>query len=101
MSGPCTSSMRAGAKASVATIPSTALLKQIKWVSPRVLLARVGLACTTFGVTYKRSAMVDIEVYSKPKQKTRQPAEEWLPSTPFLMGVSGPSMAGKGVLIQN
>ena len=45
--------------------------------------------------------MVDIEVYSKPKQKLRQPAAEWLPSTPFLMGASGPSMSGKGVLIQN
>ena len=45
--------------------------------------------------------MVDIEVYSKPKQKLRQPAADWLPSTPFLMGVSGPSMAGKGCLIQN
>ena len=45
--------------------------------------------------------MVDIEVYSKTKQKLRQPAAEWLPSTPFLMGVSGPSMSGKGVLVQN
>ena len=45
--------------------------------------------------------MVDIEVYSKPKQKLRQPAADWLPSTPFLMGASGPSMSGKGVLIQN
>ena len=45
--------------------------------------------------------MVDIEVYTKPKQKLRQPAAEWLPSTPFLMGASGPSMSGKGVLIQN
>ena len=45
--------------------------------------------------------MVEIEVYSKPRQKQRQPAAEWLPSTPFLMGVSGPSMSGKGVLLQN
>ena len=45
--------------------------------------------------------MVDIEVYSEPKQKLRQPAQDWLPSTPFLMGVSGPSMSGKGVLVQN
>ena len=45
--------------------------------------------------------MVDLEVYSKNKQKSRQPAADWLPSTPFLMGVSGPSMSGKGVLIQN
>ena len=47
--------------------------------------------------------MVDIGVYSKPKQKLRQPAAEWLPSTPFRMGVSGPRMCGKGggVLIQN
>ena len=45
--------------------------------------------------------MVDIEGYSKPKHKVRQPAAEWLPSTPFLMGASGPSMSGKGVLIQN
>ena len=45
--------------------------------------------------------MVDIEVYSKPKQKLRQPAADWRPSTPFLMGASGPSMSGKGVLIQN
>ena len=46
-------------------------------------------------------AMVDIEVYSKPMQKLREPAAEWLPSTPFLLGASGPSMSGKGVLIQN
>ena len=45
--------------------------------------------------------MVDIEVYTKKKDKVRQPAAEWLPSTPFLMGVSGPSMSGKGVLVQN
>ena len=45
--------------------------------------------------------MVDLEVYSKHTQKSRQPAADWLPSTPFLMGVSGPSMSGKGVLIQN
>ena len=44
---------------------------------------------------------VNIEVYSRNKQKTRQPAADWLPSTPFLMGASGPSMSGKGVLIQN
>ena len=44
--------------------------------------------------------MVDIEVYTN-NDKLRQPAAEWLPSTPFLMGVSGPSMSGKGVLIQN
>ena len=45
--------------------------------------------------------MVDLEVYSKNKQKSRQPDAAWLLSTPFLMGVSGPSMSGKGVLIQN
>ena len=45
--------------------------------------------------------MVDLEVYSKNKQKSRQPGADWLPPTPFLMGVSGPSMSGKGVLIQN
>ena len=45
--------------------------------------------------------MVELEAYSKKKQKARQPEAEWLPSTPFLMGVSGPSMSGKGVLIQN
>ena len=45
--------------------------------------------------------MVEIEVYSKKKDKLRQPASDWLPSTPFLMGVSGPSMSGKGILIQN
>ena len=45
--------------------------------------------------------MVEIEVYSKKKDKLRQPAADWLPSTPFLMGVSGPSMCGKGCLIQN
>ena len=45
--------------------------------------------------------MVDIEVYSKPKQKLRQPANGWLPSTPFLMGVSGPSVAGTGVMNHN
>ena len=44
--------------------------------------------------------MVELELYSKNKQKARQPAAEWLPSTPFLMGTSGPSMSGKGVLIQ-
>ena len=45
--------------------------------------------------------MVEIEVYSKKKDKLRQPAADWLPSTPFLMGVSGPSMSGKGVFVQN
>ena len=45
--------------------------------------------------------MVDIEVYTKKKDKLRQPATEWLPSTPFIMGVSGPSMSGKGVFVQN
>ena len=45
--------------------------------------------------------MVEIEVYSKKKDKLRQPAAEWLPSTPFLMSVSGPSMSGKGVYVQN
>ena len=41
--------------------------------------------------------MVDIEVYSKAKQKSRQPAAEWLPSTPFLMGVSGPSLKAQAL----
>ena len=45
--------------------------------------------------------MVELEVYSEQKQKARQPEADWLPSTPFLMGVSGPSMSGTGVLIQN
>ena len=45
--------------------------------------------------------MVEIEVYSKKKDKLRQPAADWLPSTPFLMSVSGPSMSGKGVYVQN
>ena len=45
--------------------------------------------------------MVEIEVYSKKKDKLRQPAADWLPSTPFLMSVSGPSMSGKGVFVQN
>ena len=45
--------------------------------------------------------MVEIEVYSKKKDKLRQADAQWLPSTPFLMGVSGPSMSGKGGLIQN
>ena len=45
--------------------------------------------------------MVEIEVYSKKKDKLRQPAADWLPSTPFLMGISGPSLSGKGVLQQN
>jgi len=45
--------------------------------------------------------MAEVEVYSKPKQKLRQPAQDWLPSTPFLMAASGPSMSGKGVLILN
>ena len=42
--------------------------------------------------------MVEIEVYSKKKDKLRQAEAEWLPSTPFFMGVSGPSMCGKDVL---
>ena len=46
-------------------------------------------------------AMVEILPYSTKKQKLRQPAAEWLPSKPFLMGASAPSMSGKGVLIQN
>ena len=45
--------------------------------------------------------MVELEVYSKKKQKARQLEAEWLPSTPFLIGVSGPSTSGNGVLIQN
>ena len=45
--------------------------------------------------------MVEIEVYSKKKDKLRQPAADWLPSTPFLMSVSGPSMSGTGVYVQN
>ena len=45
--------------------------------------------------------MVEIEVFSKSKDKLRQPAEDWLPKVPFLMGVSGPSMSGKGILISN
>ena len=45
--------------------------------------------------------MVDIEVYTKKKDKLRQAAPEWLPPTPFLMGISGPSMSGKGILQQN
>ena len=63
-------------------------------------VAIVDLACITYGVIFKKT-MVEIEVYTKKKDKLRQPAAEWLPSTPFLMGVSGPSMSGKGVLIQN
>ena len=45
--------------------------------------------------------MVDLEVYSKNKQKSRQPAAEWLPPTPFLLGISAPSMGGKTVLWTN
>ena len=45
--------------------------------------------------------MVEIVPYPTKKQKLRQPAAEWLPSVPFLMSVSGPSMSGKGVLIQS
>ena len=45
--------------------------------------------------------MVEIVPYPTKKQKLRQPAAEWLPSVPFLMSVSGPSMSGRGVLIQN
>ena len=63
-------------------------------------LAIVNLDFITYGVIFKKQ-MVDIEVYTKKKDKLRQPAAEWRPSTPFLMGVSGPSMSGKGVLIQN
>ena len=60
----------------------------------------INLDFITYGVIFKKQ-MVEIEVYSKKKDKLRQPAADWLPSTPFLMGVSGPSMSGKGVLIQN
>ena len=45
--------------------------------------------------------MVDIEVYTKKKDKLRQAAPEWPPPTPFPMGISGPSMSGKGILQQN
>ena len=45
--------------------------------------------------------MVEIVPYPAKKQKLRQPASEWLPSVPFLMGISGPSLSGKGVLIQS
>ena len=45
--------------------------------------------------------MVDIVPYPTKKQKLRRPAAEWLPTTPFLMGISGPSMSGKGILIQS
>ena len=45
--------------------------------------------------------MVEIVPYPTKKQKLRQPAAEWLPSVPFLMGISGPSMCGKGCLIQS
>ena len=45
--------------------------------------------------------MVDIEVYSKSKSKSRQPAADWLCKLPALLACSGPSMSGKGVLIQN
>ena len=67
---------------------------------PLAHLAIVNLDFITYGVIFKKQ-MVDIEVYTKKKDKLRQPAAEWLPSTPFLMGVSGPSMSGKGVLVQN
>ena len=45
--------------------------------------------------------MVELEVYSKKKQKTKQPEAEWLPSTPFLMGLCAPGMGGKTVLWTN
>ena len=45
--------------------------------------------------------MVEIEVYSKNKSKARQPAADWLCKLPCLLAASGPSMSGKGVLIQN
>ena len=60
----------------------------------------INLDFITYGVIFKKQ-MVEIEVYSKKKDKLRQPAAEWSPSTPFLMGVSGPSMSGKGVYTQN
>ena len=44
--------------------------------------------------------MVEIEVYSKSKSKARQPQADWLPKLPCLLACSGPSMSGKGVLIQ-
>ena len=62
-------------------------------------VAIVDLACITYGVIFKKQ-MVEIEVYSKKKDKFRQAEAEWLPSNPFLMGVSGPSMSGKGVLVK-
>ena len=66
---------------------------------PLAHLAIVNLDFITYGVIFKKQ-MVEIEVYSKKKDKLRQPAAEWLPSAPFLMSVSGPSMSGKGVLQQ-
>ena len=60
----------------------------------------INLDFITYGVIFKKQ-MVDIEVYSKKRDKLRQPAADWLPSTPFLMSVSGPSMSGKGVYVQN
>ena len=45
--------------------------------------------------------MVELEIYNKSKQKSRQPAAEWLPQTPFLMMLSDPSMGGKTMLWTN
>ena len=63
-------------------------------------LAIVNLDFITYGVIFKKQ-MVEIVPYPTKKQKLRQPAAEWLPSAPFLMSVSGPSMSGKGVYTQN
>ena len=63
-------------------------------------VAIVDLACITYGVIFKKQ-MVEIVPYPTQKQKLRQPASEWLPSVPFLMGISGPSLSGKGVLQQS
>ena len=45
--------------------------------------------------------MVDLHFYDKSKQKSRQPAAEWLPSTPMLCILAAPSMGGKTVLWAN
>ena len=65
-----------------------------------LLVVILNLDFITYGVIFKKQ-MVDIVPYPTKNQKLRQPAAEWLPSVPFLMSVSGPSMSGKGMLIQS
>ena len=81
---------------SAATKPLLAHVIQTRFRRIQLRVKALNKVCGTCMALYK---IVELEMYSKNKQTSRQPAEDWLPSTPFLMGVSGPSMSGKGVLI--